>query len=200
MADGFDGQKRETLRRFAAIGAAAPFVGSASAETGDNETRAAIRGYVSRTPGAHFSKLRDDLRLGTGETQYHLRKLTEAGAIESAKDADYRRYFPANQFDALDKRALGYLRRDTPRGVILALLRDPDATGAAVAAEIGVSQPSVSAAAGNLAAAGLLDRSDGYTLIEPERLLTLVVRYADSFDSDAVALANDASSLVRYDP
>ncbi|EMA60876.1 winged helix-turn-helix transcriptional regulator [Halorubrum kocurii] len=205
MTDGIDGRKRETLRRFAAIGAAAPFVGAASAESEDeggdaNETREAIRGYVPTTPGAHFSKLRDDLRLGTGEAQYHLRKLEEAGEIESTKDADYRRYFPAARFDDLDKRALGYLRRDTPRGMVLALLRDPAATGADLAAELGVSRPTVSTAAADLEAAGLLDRTDGYALTEPERLLTLVVRYADSFDAEAVAFADDAASLVAYDP
>jgi len=204
VTEGFDGRKRETLRRFAAVGAAAPFVGTASADSGDgddtNETREAIRGYVPTTPGAHFSKLRDDLRLGTGEAQYHLRKLEEAGEVESAKDADYRRYFPADRFDDLDKRALGYLRRDTPRGTILALLRDPEATGAEIAADLGVSRPTISAAAAALDDAGLLDRSDGYALTEPERLLTLAVRYADSFDADAVAFADDAADLVAYDP
>ena len=203
MTEGFDGQKRETLRRFAAVGAAAPFVGTASADDGAadaNETREAIRGYVPTTPGAHFSKLRDDLRLGTGEAQYHLRKLEEAGAIESAKDADYRRFFPADRFDETDKRALGYLRRETPRGMILSLLRDPTATGADLADALDVSRPTISAAAADLEDAGLLDRTDGYALTEPERLLALVVRYADSFDAEAVALADDAASLIAYDP
>ncbi|MFW5917318.1 MAG: winged helix-turn-helix transcriptional regulator [Halorubrum sp.] len=202
MSEDIDGRKRETLRRFAAIGAAAPFVGTASADVGDddNETREAIRGYVPTTPGAHFSKLRDDLKLGTGEAQYHLRKLEDAGEVESEKDADYRRYFPAGRFDALDKRALGYLRRDTPRGMILALLRDPDATGAELAAALDVSRPTVSAAAADLDDAGLLDRTDGYELSEPERLLTLVVRYADSFDAAAVEFADEAASFVAYDP
>lgn len=202
MTDEVDERKRDTLRRFAAIGAAAPFVGTASAEADadDNETREAIRGYVPTTPGAHFSKLRDDLKLGTGEAQHHLRKLEADDEIESVKDDDYRRYFPADRFDDLDKRALGYLRRDTPRGMVIALLRDPTVTGADLAAELGVSRPTISAAAADLAEAGLLDRSDGYVLREPERLLTLIVRYADSFDADAVALADDASGLVRYDP
>ncbi|GAB6878930.1 winged helix-turn-helix transcriptional regulator [Halorubrum gandharaense] len=200
MTDGVDEQKRETLRRFAAVGAAAPFVGSAAGAGDDaNETREALRGYVSTTPGAHFSKLRDDLKLGTGETQHHLRTLEEAGEVVSEKDADYRRYFPAGRFDDLDRRALGYLRRDTPRGMVVALLRDPDATGADLADALGVSRPSVSGAAADLADAGLLDRSDGYRLTEPERLLTLIVRYADTFDADAVALADDAASLVSYD-
>lgn len=207
MTDGVDERKRATLRRFAAIGAAAPFVGSAAGEpddadasTDDNETRDAIRGYVATTPGAHFSKLRDDLRLGTGETQHHLRTLEDAGDVESVKDGDYRRFFPAGRFDAFEKRALGYLRRDTPRGMILALLRDPDASGGQLAERLGVSRPTISAAASNLAEAGLLDRSNGYRLQEPEHLIALVVRHAESFDDATVAFADDASELVRYDP
>ncbi|MGZ0748551.1 winged helix-turn-helix transcriptional regulator [Haloparvum sp. AD34] len=207
MTDGVDERKRATLRRFAAIGATAPFVGNAAGEsddadasTDDNETREAIRGYVATTPGAHFSKLRDDLRLGTGETQHHLRTLEDAGDVESVKDGDYRRFFPAGRFDAFEKRALGYLRRDTPRGMILALLRDPDASGGQLADRLGVSRPTISAAASDLAEAGLLDRSNGYRLQDPERLIALVVRHAESFDDDTVAFADDASDLVRYDP
>jgi biotin operon repressor len=84
--------------------------------------------------------------------------------------------------------------------MVLALLRDPDATGAELAAALDVSRPTISAAAAALDDAGLLDRTDGYALTEPERLLTLVVRYADSFDADAVAFADDAADLVAYDP
>lgn len=193
-----DEGKRATLKRFAALGATTPLVRLSANE--NSEVRGAIVGYLAATPGAHFSKLRDDLRLGTGEAQHHLRKLEASGEIESWKDADYRRYVPAGRFDDLDKRALGYLRRDTPRGMILTLLRNPNATGVALAESLGVSRPTVSAAAADLDDAGLLDRSDGYTLTEPERLVTLVVRYADSFDAEAVAFADDAASLVRYDP
>ncbi|WP_058365623.1 winged helix-turn-helix transcriptional regulator [Haloparvum sedimenti] len=203
MSDGVDERKRATLRRFAALGAAPlAAAGSAAAAPDEdaNETREAIQGYVATTPGAHFSKLRDDLRLGTGEAQHHLRKLESAGAIESVKDGDYRRVFPAGRFDAVDKRALGYLRRETPRGLILALLRDPDATGAAIADELGVSRPTISGAAADLADAGLLVRERGYALREPERLITLVVRHAESFGPEAVEFADAAADYVRYDP
>ncbi|MCL9815488.1 winged helix-turn-helix transcriptional regulator [Natronocalculus amylovorans] len=204
MTDRVDERKRATLRRFAAIGAAAPFVGTASAtassDTDDNETRDAICGYVRTTPGAHFSKLRDDLRLGTGETQYHLRQLEDAGRVESFKDGEYRRYVSADRFTDFEKQAIGYLRRTTPRRMIIELLRDPDTTGAAIAAALDVSRPTISAAASDLVDAGLLDRSDGYRLTEPEILITLIVRYADSFGSDAVSFADDAAVYMQYTP
>jgi predicted transcriptional regulator len=201
---GVDESKRATLRRFAALGAATPLTrlsGEASARPTDSESDVpdAVLGYLAATPGAHFSKLRDDLKLGTGETQYHLRRLEEQGVVGVARDGDYKRFFPAGRFSAFEKRALGYFRRDTARGMLVALLRDPDATGAALAEELGVSRPTVSKHAAELERAGLLSRGGGYVVERPETLVMLVVRFADSFGPGAVAFAAEADSLVTYD-
>ncbi|MCU4801022.1 MarR family transcriptional regulator [Halobacteria archaeon HArc-gm2] len=196
-----DESKRATLRRFAALGAASPLVRFSESESGSgSDARDAIAGYLSTTPGAHFSKIRDDLQLGTGETQHHLRELAENGAIESEKDGDYRRFFPADQFSEYEKVTLGYLRRDTTRGMLVALLRDPTTTAGNLADDLDVSRPTVSKYAAELEAAGLLSREDGYAVDAPETVLTLVVRYADSFDTDAAALASEAADLLAYDP
>jgi predicted transcriptional regulator len=193
-----DESKRATLRRFAALGAASPFVRFGS--NSDSEAPDAILGYLTATPGAHFSKIRDDLQLGTGETQHHVRKLETDGAVESREDGDYRRFFPAGRFSDFEQRALGYLRRETPRGMVVTLLRDPDAAAGDIADRIDVSRPTVSKYAAELEAAGLLSRDDGYALERPETLLMLLVRHADSFDADTAALAADADDVVTYDP
>jgi predicted transcriptional regulator len=200
-----DEGKRATLRRFAALGAASPLAGIAAGSEGDgedarSEPRSAIEGYLSTTPGAHFSKIRDDLQLGTGEAQHHLRELLDTGRVETRRDGDYKRYFPAERFSAFEQVALGYLRRETPRGMILELLRDPDAAGSDLAAALDVSEPTVSKYASKLESAELLDRESGYAVVEPETVLTLVVRYADSFGPDAQALAADADGLIQFDP
>lgn len=199
-----DEGKRATLRRFAALGAASPLAGMAAGSEEDrkgrSERRSAIAGYLSTTPGAHFSKIRDDLQLGTGEAQHHLRELVDSGRVETRRDGDYRRYFPANRFSTFEQVALGFLRRETPRGMIIELLRDPDATGSTLATALEVSQPTVSKYAKKLEEAGLLAREDGYAVVEPETVLTIVVRYADSFGPDAQALAADADELIRFDP
>ena len=198
MTDGgIDEGKRATLKRFAGLGAATPLVRLSTDDV--SEVREALVGYLATTPGAHFSKLRDDLKLGTGETQHHLRKLEADGAIEHRKDGEYKRYFPSGRFSAFEQRALGYLRRETPRLVLIALLRDPDASGSALAEFAGVSRSAVSKHAAELESAGLLSRTDGYEIRHPETLLTLLVRYADSFGSEAVTFAGEADELVRYD-
>jgi predicted transcriptional regulator len=193
-----DQSKRATLRRFAALGAASPLVGIASAGESNSDRPEAIVGFLSATPGAHFSKIRDDLQLGTGETQHHLDDLESDGAIESRKDGDYRRYFPARKFSEFEQTALGQLRRETPRGVMIALLETPEATAGSIADRIGVSRPTVSTCAKTLESAGLLSRTDGYSLVDPETVLLLLVRYADSFGEEAAAFAERAPSLVEY--
>jgi predicted transcriptional regulator len=199
-----DEEKRATLRRFATLGAATPLVGlgGRKAESTDDtsEVRTAIRGYLATTPGAHFSKVRDDLKLGTGETQHHLGRLLDAGAVETRKDGDYRRYFAAEQFSDFEQVTLGYLRRETARGLLIALLDEPDATGSEIARSLDVSRATVSTTAKELDAAGLLSRADGYEVRNPETVLTLLIRFADSFGSDAVGFAADAADLIRFDP
>ena len=194
-----DEDKRATLRRFAALGAASPF-----ARFGDSGSESdapdAIAGYVSAHPGTHFSKLRDDLKLGTGEAQHHLHRLENEAVVVSQKDGDYRRYFPAGQFSEFERVALGYLRRSTARGMLVTLLRRPDVTASELASELDVSRPTVSNYAADLESAGLLSREDGYAVTEPETVLTLLIRYADSFGDDVAALAGEADSLLRYDP
>jgi len=196
-----DENKRTTLRRFAVLGAATPLASfGASAESGESEARDAIAGYVATTPGAHFSKVRDDLKLGTGEAQHHLRQLLDADVVESRRDGDYRRFYPAEQFSAFEQVALGYLRRDTPRGMLIELLRDPEATGSDLADALDVSRPTVSKYAADLEDANLLDREDGYAVRKPETVITLVVRYADSFGERAATFAAQADGFISFDP
>lgn len=194
-----DQSKRSTLRRFAALGAASPLVSITGAAESNSTTPEAIAGYVAATPGAHFSKIRDELKLGTGETQHHLRELGREGAIEHRKDGDYSRYFPAGRFDEFEQVTLGYLRRETPRGMLVALLEDPSTTAGELATRLEVSRPAVSKYAAQLDEAGLLSRAD-YTVSAPETVLLLLVRYADSFDEDTARLADAAPDLVSYEP
>jgi DNA-binding MarR family transcriptional regulator len=83
--------------------------------------------------------------------------------------------------------------------MVRTLLADPDATASELASELGVSRPTVSKHAADLERAGLLSRADGYVLDRPELLLTLLVRYADSFDAATVRFAGEADQLIRLD-
>lgn len=205
MTDGgIDESKRATLRRFAALGATASLglTGSAAAEEQESQSdvRSAITGYLTATPGAHFSKLRDDLQLGTGETQYHLRELLSDNRIETTKDGEYRRYFPADQFTEFERIALGSLRRETPRRLLLALLETPGLTGRQLADRLDVSSATISKHTSSLAEVDVIERVDGYRVRQPETIIVLIVRYSDSFDEQTAAFARRADRLIDHQP
>lgn len=84
--------------------------------------------------------------------------------------------------------------------MIRELLSNPDASAGAVADALDVSPATVSKYGAELEAAGVLSRADGYEIQEPETLVVLLVRYADSFDAATVAFASEAASMVSYDP
>lgn len=200
-----DRDKRTTLRRFAALGAVSPVAGlldgrGASPPGAESDARRAILGYLSTTPGAHFSKIRDDLGLGTGETQHHLGRLEDRGAVESFTDGEYRRYVPAGRFSSFERLALGYLRRRTPRRLVVAVLLEPEISGTDLAERLDVSRSTVSRTISELESVGLLVRDGSIAVTRPETVITLLVRYAESFDAETVAFADRASEVLRYRP
>lgn len=194
-----DEQKRETLRSFAAIGAGGSLLGFADGD-GESDAREAIAGYVETTPGAHFSKIRDDLGLATGETQYHLRRLVDTTVLEDTRDGDYRRYYVAGEFSGFERRVLGFLRRETHREIVLRTLVAPDRTGRQLAADLGVSGATVSGARSEMAEAGVLNRDAGYRVQHPETVIALLLRYAGSFDERTRTFTKRAPELLAYDP
>lgn len=193
-----DEEKRATLRKVAAVGAGGPLLGLSEEESSD--TREALASYVDVTPGAHFSKIRDDLALATGETQYHLGRLVDAEVLAVTRDGDYKRYFPADRFDEFERTALGYLRRETPREMMLALLQRPDRSGTELADQLSVSAATISTTATAMERAGLLDRSEGCRVRRPETVLSLLLRYGHSIEGETRQFASSAAALFNYDP
>jgi hypothetical protein len=63
-----------------------------------------------------------------------------------------------------------------------------------------VSRSAVSKYGAKVDEVDLFTRKAAYEIRRPETLLTLVVRYADSFGEEAMAFAGGADELVRYDP
>jgi len=84
--------------------------------------------------------------------------------------------------------------------MVVELLHDPDATAGDLADALGVSPATVSKYAAQLEDAGVLSRADGYAVERPETLVTLLVRYADSFDANTAQFAGEAADLLSYDP
>jgi len=100
--------------------------------------RARIESYVTANPGVHFTRLREDLDLATGQTQHHLRRLV-GDAL--ARDEYYGRthYYPTD-YPEWDRAALALARRETCRDILHHLLDDGPARPAETANAAGIAR------------------------------------------------------------
>lgn len=194
-----DSEKRQTLRRFAAVGAVGPFAATERLRLPDPtpERRVAVLEHIRQTPGVHFSQLRDDLDLGTGETQYHLRRLESADRIVSHEDGTYRRLFIAGTFDEQQRAILSVLRRRTHGAILVAGLQAPPISPGNLAESLSISTPAVSRAAGELEEMGMIERRDGtYHVRHRKTVQVLIEAYANTLDEPIESMARNNNVLT----
>jgi len=94
-----------------------------------------IRDCIDRDPGIHFNAISRELDIATGQTQYHLRKLTGAGKLEKESISGRTHYFPPT-FSAWERSTIALLRRETTREIVMYLLRQQPAPPAKIASNL----------------------------------------------------------------
>jgi len=121
--------------------------GRPSAQSGVKQgmtRRGLVYEYIRNHPGTHVRGMAKELRLATGDLQYHLLWLERHGFVETKRSGFYRYVFPTMVFEEEEEALLGVLSQETPREIILRLIEDPGMTQADLARSIQHSQPTVS--------------------------------------------------------
>jgi len=117
----------------------------ATTETKSGLTRrGVIYEYVRGHPGNHVRGMCKDLKLATGDLQYHLLWLEKHGFVKTRKNGFYRFVYPTMLFSEGQEVLLGVLSQETPREIILSLLMEEAMTQGDLAESLGHSQPTVS--------------------------------------------------------
>lgn len=106
--------------------------------------RGAIYEYIRAHPGAHVRRMAKELRIATGDMQYHLSWLEKHGFVKTKRSGFYRFVYPAMAFQEKQEVLLGVLSRETPREILLILLCGAAMTQGDLARSLGHSQPTVS--------------------------------------------------------
>lgn len=166
------------------------------------DTRRRIYEALRQQPGTHFSALQRELDLATGTLQYHLRVLDEHGLIDARRDGRYTRYFPSLEVDRRDKQALGLLRQETPRRIVLDLLEHEASQLTEISDRLGVVASTASFHLDKLREADIVRKPERgrYELADPDRVEELIVAYQESFADRAVDRVVSLLTGISPDP
>ena len=140
-------------------------------------TRSRVCQHVRATPGVHFNQIKRDLDLATGQVQYHLKRLVDAGELDVERVGGRAHYFDLD-FDPWERRTLAYLRRETAREIILRLHADGPTQPSTLTDELGLARSTVAWHVSNLTEADVLvkstQRPTTVRLAHPERTAELL--------------------------
>lgn len=120
--------------------------------------RGVIYEYIRGHPGMHVRGMAKALRLATGDMQYHLSWLEKNGFVKTKKSGFYRFVYPTLVFKEEQEVLLGVLSQETPREILLCLLRDAGMTQRELAERVGHSQPTISWHMDRLVQLGVVSR------------------------------------------
>ena len=113
--------------------------------------------FVQQNPGSHLRKIKKDLGLSMGTTQYHLNLLEKEGKILSERLNLYRRYFPVGVFGNNERNVLEILNQETAREILMFIIEKKDPTQTDIVENMKISAPSVNWQIKRLIALGLID-------------------------------------------
>jgi predicted transcriptional regulator len=122
--------------------------------------REQVHDHVEANPGVHFTAVKDDLDIATGQTQYHLRKLVRAGDIVAEEIRGQTHYFDQS-YDPWERRVLAFARRETSRALFAHLINDGPLAAAELAERLDVSRSTVAWHVSSLAESGVVEKSYG---------------------------------------
>lgn len=105
----------------------------------DNFTRTEIYSFINANPGVQFRAICGGLGLSIGVVQFHLAQLQKSGLITSFRKGRYKRFFEAGRFSRREMETIAWLRLDTVRNIVKALLEKKQLSHGELAGHLNIS-------------------------------------------------------------
>jgi len=122
--------------------------------------RERVHTHVEANPGIHFTALKEDLDIATGQAQYHLRRLDRAGEVV-AEEIRGRTHYYDRSYDPWERRVLAFARRETARALLAHLLDDGPLGADELADRLDLTRSTVAWHVSSLTDAGVVEKSYG---------------------------------------
>ena len=163
----------------------------------DLEARRRIVAHVREHPGLHLRALAEALEMPVSTLEYHCYHLERHGHLAVREGGGFKAFYPSAGMDRRDRDILYLVRHDAPRRICAHLLLHPGATPGQLKEVVGLSGPTLSFHLRKLRDAGIVhEEPDGrtkrLTVVDPERVASLLVTYRASFVDDAVDRFSEA--------
>lgn len=154
-----------------------------------SDTKNRIRRHVTERPGTHFNQLGRDLDLANGQVQYHLRKLRREGEIVAEEICGQTHYFDP-EFGPWERVTVAFLRRETPREIILRLHADGPTQPTTLASELDLARSTIAWHVSNLEEHDVVRKSTArpvtIELARPDRTAELLDAVSESLPNRIV--------------
>jgi DNA-binding MarR family transcriptional regulator len=92
------------------------------------ETRRLLYNFIVENPGLHLREIARRLNLTFFNLNYHIRYLEKLGMISTKKDEFYTRVYPKESFGFKEKEIMDFIRRKTPRHILMCICAYPAIT------------------------------------------------------------------------
>ena len=92
------------------------------------ETRRKIFNYIKDNPGLHLREIARNLNLTFFNLNYHVNYLEKLDMISIKKDNFYTRVYPKEKFGVKEKEIMNFIRRKTPRNILMCVVAYPAIT------------------------------------------------------------------------
>jgi predicted transcriptional regulator len=151
-------------------------------------TRDRMLDDVRRHPGSSAREIQRRLGLGWGDTAYQLDRLSRAGEIRRERGG-WRDYYFAPELTWADRRTVQALRSPAERCLALTALDHPDSTYTDLVQLSGLARSTASFHLRKLTELNVLVAKDAgsgarFTVVDPDRLRSLLSTYASSFGDE----------------
>jgi len=138
--------------------------------------------FVQRNPGVHFREMLRAMDLPIGQLEFHLNEMVKRELLTKEQTAGNSRFYVRDRFGKEEKQAMGFLRKEVSRDIILFLLENPGATPTKILQTFSFTGPNLSYHLKRMERAGMLrtelkGRERNYYVSDPAMVKDLLVMY-----------------------
>lgn len=136
---------------------------------------------IKRNPGIRFTEIMTNVGLKNGVLSHYVRKLEDSGSIYADRSPRVVRFYSPD-LSPEEQKLVTRLRQETPKRILVVLLKQKQLTFKQIVATIKKSPATVSFYLSNLVEDEIIstkrsDKKTYYSVKEPERILALIDEY-----------------------